>query len=42
MTKRLRENMGKAAVRAATVVGYSNIGTVEFLLADDGHFTSSK
>ena len=38
MTKRLREKMGKAAVRAATVVGYSNVGTVEFLLADDGKF----
>jgi acetyl-CoA carboxylase biotin carboxylase subunit len=38
MTKRLREKMGKAAVRAATVVGYSNVGTVEFLLADDGQF----
>jgi acetyl-CoA carboxylase, biotin carboxylase subunit len=38
MTKRLREKMGKAAVRAASVVGYSNVGTVEFLLAGDGEF----
>jgi acetyl-CoA carboxylase biotin carboxylase subunit len=38
MTKRLREKMGKAAVRAAQVVGYSNVGTVEFLLAPDGEF----
>jgi len=38
MTKRLRDKMGKAAVRAAKVVGYSNVGTVEFLLADDGEF----
>ena len=38
MTKRLREKMGKAAIRAATVVGYSNVGTVEFLLADSGEF----
>jgi len=38
MTKRLREKMGKAAVRAAEVVGYSNVGTVEFLLAADGQF----
>src|SRR5579863_4944758 len=38
MTKRLREKMGKAAVRAAEVVGYSNVGTVEFLLAPDGQF----
>jgi acetyl-CoA carboxylase, biotin carboxylase subunit len=38
MTNRLREKMGKAAVRAAQVVGYSNVGTVEFLLAPDGQF----
>jgi acetyl-CoA carboxylase biotin carboxylase subunit len=38
MTKRLREKMGKAAVRAAQVVGYTNIGTVEFLLAQSGEF----
>jgi acetyl-CoA carboxylase biotin carboxylase subunit len=38
MTARLREKMGKAAVRAAEVVGYSNVGTVEFLLAPDGEF----
>ena len=38
MTKRLRDKMGKAAVRAAKVVGYSNVGTVEFLLAADGEF----
>ena len=35
---RLREKMGKAAVRAAEVVGYSNVGTVEFLLAANGEF----
>jgi acetyl-CoA carboxylase biotin carboxylase subunit len=38
MTPKLREKMGKAAVRAAEVVGYSNVGTVEFLLAPDGNF----
>jgi len=38
LTARLREKMGKAAVRAAEVVGYSNVGTVEFLLASDGQF----
>jgi acetyl-CoA carboxylase biotin carboxylase subunit len=38
MTSRLREKMGKAAVRAAQVVGYSNVGTVEFLLAPNGEF----
>jgi acetyl-CoA carboxylase biotin carboxylase subunit len=30
--------MGKAAVRAAQVVGYANVGTIEFLLAPDGQF----
>jgi acetyl-CoA carboxylase, biotin carboxylase subunit len=38
MTKRLRDKMGAAAKRAAQVVGYSNVGTVEFLLAPDGQF----
>jgi acetyl-CoA carboxylase, biotin carboxylase subunit len=38
LSARLREKMGKAAVRAAEVVGYSNVGTVEFLLASDGQF----
>src|SRR5580693_2501553 len=38
LTPRLREKMGKAAVRAAEVVGYSNVGTVEFLLAGTGEF----
>ena len=38
LTARMREKMGKAAVRAADVVGYSNVGTVEFLLAPDGEF----
>src|SRR5208282_1878431 len=38
LTGRMREKMGKAAVRAAQVVGYSNVGTVEFLLTPDGKF----
>ena len=38
MTARLRDKMGKAAVRAARVVGYSNVGTVEFLLADGSFY----
>jgi acetyl-CoA carboxylase, biotin carboxylase subunit len=38
LTARLRDKMGRAAVRAAEVVGYSNVGTVEFLLAPDGEF----
>jgi acetyl-CoA carboxylase biotin carboxylase subunit len=32
MTPDLREKMGKAAVRAAEAVGYSNAGTVEFMV----------
>ncbi len=38
LTGRMREKMGKAAVRAAQVVGYSNVGTVEFLLTPEGKF----
>jgi acetyl-CoA carboxylase biotin carboxylase subunit len=38
LSPRLREKMGKAAVRAAEVVGYSNVGTVEFLLTPDNEF----
>jgi 3-methylcrotonyl-CoA carboxylase alpha subunit len=34
----LRARMGEAAVRAAQRVGYTNAGTVEFLLAPDGEF----
>ncbi|HYH44336.1 MAG TPA: acetyl-CoA carboxylase biotin carboxylase subunit [Thermoanaerobaculia bacterium] len=34
----LRRRMGEAAVAAARAVGYSNAGTVEFLLAADGSF----
>ena len=34
----LRERMGAAAVAAAKTVGYTNAGTVEFLLADSGQF----
>jgi acetyl-CoA carboxylase biotin carboxylase subunit len=38
LNQRLREKMGRAAVRAAEVVVYSNVGTVEFLLTPDGEF----
>ena len=38
LTPELRRKMGDAAVRAAKAVKYSNAGTVEFLLADDGSF----
>ncbi len=34
----LRRRMGEAAVRAAQAVGYTNAGTVEFLLDADGEF----
>ncbi|MGA2395984.1 MAG: biotin carboxylase N-terminal domain-containing protein [Candidatus Lustribacter sp.] len=34
----LRARMGEAAVTAARSVGYTNAGTVEFLLAEDGTF----
>lgn len=34
----LRQAMGEAAIRAAKAVGYTNAGTVEFLLDADGNF----
>ena len=34
----LRERMGRAAIRAAEAIGYSNAGTVEFIVAPDGEF----
>ena len=34
----LREELGRAAVRAARAVGYENAGTVEFLLSAAGEF----
>jgi acetyl-CoA carboxylase biotin carboxylase subunit len=36
--RELRRRMGEAAVRAAEAVGYTNAGTVEFLLAPAGRF----
>ncbi len=36
--RRLRRRMGEAAVRAAKAVGYTNAGTVEFLLDQGGKF----
>ncbi len=38
LTAELRAAMGEAAVRAGEAIGYSNAGTVEFLLAADGSF----
>jgi acetyl/propionyl-CoA carboxylase alpha subunit len=35
---RLRDELGSAAVAAAKAIGYVNAGTVEFVLAPDGHF----
>ncbi|HSD10665.1 MAG TPA: acetyl-CoA carboxylase biotin carboxylase subunit [Candidatus Binatia bacterium] len=34
----LRAQMGRVAVRAAAVVGYNNVGTIEFLLGADRKF----
>ena len=34
----LRQEMGRVAVRACEEVGYSNAGTIEFLLDEDGSF----
>ncbi|MFQ5900176.1 MAG: acetyl-CoA carboxylase biotin carboxylase subunit [Thermodesulfobacteriota bacterium] len=40
--KGLREEMGKAAVKAARTVGYNNVGTVEFLLDKEGKYYFSE
>jgi acetyl-CoA carboxylase biotin carboxylase subunit len=36
--KKLREKMGKAAVRIAEIAHYTNAGTVEFIVDDQGNF----
>jgi len=38
MTPDLREKMGKASVKLCQDVGYSNAGTIEYLVDDDGNF----
>ncbi len=38
MTDKLRKKMGDAAVRAAKAVGYTNAGTVEFMIDKDLNF----
>jgi len=38
LTRSLRRKMGDAAVRAAKAAGYSNAGTIEFLLGDDNSY----
>lgn len=38
LTEELRSRMGQAAVKAAKAAGYTNAGTVEFLLEQSGEF----
>lgn len=38
ISSEMREEMGKAAVKAAQSVSYTNAGTVEFIVDGDGHF----
>jgi len=38
MTPELREKMGRASVKLCEDVGYSNAGTIEYLVDDDGNF----
>lgn len=38
ISKELREELGKTAVKAAKAVGYENAGTIEFLLDSKGNF----
>jgi len=38
MTSKLRQKMGEAAVRAAKAVGYTNAGTIEFMVDGDLNF----
>ncbi len=38
MDWKLRKKMGDMAIKAAKAVNYTNAGTIEFLLDDDGHF----
>ena len=38
LTKRQRDRMGAAAVKAARAVGYTNVGTIEFLVDPKGRF----
>lgn len=38
LSSSLRSRMGKAALRAAKAIGYSNAGTAEFLLTPDNQF----
>ncbi len=38
ITPEIRTKMGKAAIKAAQIVGYEGVGTVEFIMDDTGSF----
>ncbi len=38
LTPELRERMGEDAIRAASAVGYTGVGTIEYLLDDEGNY----
>jgi acetyl-CoA carboxylase biotin carboxylase subunit len=38
LTPKLREKMGKASIKLAQAVGYTNAGTIEYLVDDNGNF----
>ncbi|MCS7063139.1 MAG: acetyl-CoA carboxylase biotin carboxylase subunit [Methylacidiphilales bacterium] len=38
LTPKLRDKMGKASIKLAQAVGYTNAGTIEYLVDDDGNF----
>lgn len=38
LDEKLRENMGKTAIKAAKAVGYTNLGTIEFILDERKNF----
>lgn len=38
LSKKLRDRIGATAIKAAQAIGYTNVGTIEFLLDDHGHF----
>ncbi len=38
LSQRQREKLGELAVRGAKAVGYSNVGTMEFLMDEEGNF----
>jgi acetyl-CoA carboxylase biotin carboxylase subunit len=38
VTPELRKEMGERALRALRAIGYNNVGTIEFLMDDDGRY----